>query len=206
MVGLKITTDYSLPSSGVLSLTRLKEHLRISGSAEDDVLAGYLWAAVRFCEAVTGVSVLSATYTQTLDRFPGGASSPIRLLRSPATSLTSISYVDADGDSQTVTVGDYTLFGNAEPSIVVPDVGLDWPTDVATLPGSVSVVFVAGYASADVAPKHLIHAVYMLAGHWYENRETVVVGVTANNVPLAVDALLSLCKNVELDYGTQGVC
>ena len=38
--------------------------------------------------------------------------------------------------------------------------------------------------------KDVEHAILLLVGHWYVNREAVVVGVTPSAVPLAVDRLL----------------
>jgi hypothetical protein len=39
-------------------------------------------------------------------------------------------------------------------------------------------------------PADLLHAVKMLAGHWYENREPIIVGQAISNVPWSVNALL----------------
>lgn len=38
--------------------------------------------------------------------------------------------------------------------------------------------------------KDVEHAILLLVGHWYANREAVVVGVAPSAVPLAVDRLL----------------
>jgi hypothetical protein len=38
----------------------------------------------------------------------------------------------------------------------------------------------------DGTPADLEQAVLMLAGHWYENREATLVGVTAQELPLGV--------------------
>lgn len=202
MVGIKLITDYTLPETGPLSLSRVKEHLRVSGDDENSLLTGYLLAAARLVEDYTGLSVLSATYRQRLDSFAGSAGA-IRLLRSPATSVTGIAYTDADGNSATMEVADVTLEGDAIPSRVYPNAGESWPSNVSVRGGAVSVTFVAGYASGDAVPKHLVQAIYLLVGHWYENREGVVVGMSAMTVPMAVDALLSLCKSPEFDYSPE---
>ena len=199
MVGLKVITDYTLPVSGPVSLARIKEHLRVSGDDDDSLLAGYLLAALRYVEDCTGISVLSATYRQRLDRF-AGASGPILLLRSPATSVTSIAYTDADGNAATMDTADVTLEGDALPSRVFPNAGESWPSNVSVRGGAVAITFVAGYANGDAVPRHLLQAVYLLVGHWYENREAVVVGSVAYKVPLAVESLLALCAVPELSY------
>lgn len=38
--------------------------------------------------------------------------------------------------------------------------------------------------------KDVEHAILLLVGHWYANREAVVIGTIASDVPLAVDRLL----------------
>lgn len=41
------------------------------------------------------------------------------------------------------------------------------------------------------APADIQQAVKLLVGHWFENRESVVVGTTASEVPMSVQMLLS---------------
>jgi uncharacterized phiE125 gp8 family phage protein len=53
----------------------------------------------------------------------------------------------------------------------------------------------AGYAEVDgdstEAPEDVKQAVLLLVGHWFENREAVVVGQTGSAIDMAVDALLA---------------
>ena len=39
-------------------------------------------------------------------------------------------------------------------------------------------------------------AILLLVGHWYENREQVTVGEIAREIPLGVEALLWLDRNI----------
>lgn len=41
------------------------------------------------------------------------------------------------------------------------------------------------------APADLEHAVYMLAAHWYENREASLVGVSAQALPFGIREILA---------------
>jgi hypothetical protein len=43
----------------------------------------------------------------------------------------------------------------------------------------------------DGAPADLEHAVYLLAAHWFENRETALVGLTAQPLPFGVADILA---------------
>ncbi len=43
----------------------------------------------------------------------------------------------------------------------------------------------------DGAPEDLEHAVYMLAAHWYENREASIVGVSAQSMPFGLADIIA---------------
>ncbi|MBB4123289.1 head-tail connector protein [Martelella radicis] len=47
-----------------------------------------------------------------------------------------------------------------------------------------------GNADQDPVPPSLAEAVMQLAAHWYENREAVIVGVTAIPMPLGVREII----------------
>lgn len=47
----------------------------------------------------------------------------------------------------------------------------------------------------DDIPPSLIEAVCQLVGHWYENREAVLVGVTAQSLPLNVADIVREHRN-----------
>jgi Phage gp6-like head-tail connector protein len=42
-----------------------------------------------------------------------------------------------------------------------------------------------------IRPASLDHAVLLLVGHWYANREAVITGTIASTVPMAFDALVA---------------
>ncbi len=63
---------------------------------------------------------------------------------------------------------------------------------------AVTVRFVAGYANAGAVPQRIKQAMFLLIGHWYENRENSVVGTIVNKLPDAVDALLQSARLLEL--------
>ncbi|MBV2144410.1 head-tail connector protein [Falsochrobactrum sp. TDYN1] len=43
-----------------------------------------------------------------------------------------------------------------------------------------------GGADQEEAPAALVEAIYQTAAHWYENREAVLVGVSAQDLPFGV--------------------
>jgi hypothetical protein len=74
--------------------------------------------------------------------------------------------------------------------------GVDWPScDVCGGPvRSLSRMWRAG-ATAGAIPQRYKQAIYLLLlAHWYENRESVVVGTTVGKLPLAFESLALLDK------------
>ena len=55
----------------------------------------------------------------------------------------------------------------------------------------VKITITAGFGAADDVDEGLKVAIKMLVGHWYDNRETVVMGMSAIELPMAVSALLA---------------
>jgi uncharacterized phage protein (predicted DNA packaging) len=51
----------------------------------------------------------------------------------------------------------------------------------------------------DTVPAELKQAVKMLAAHWYENRETVLVGISAQEVPHGVWSIVSEHREYSFD-------
>ena len=63
---------------------------------------------------------------------------------------------------------------------------------------AVRIAFDAGYGAADAVPQAIKQAILMIVAHWYEHRETVVVGTGAVDIPLGANALLSPFRRVGL--------
>jgi uncharacterized phiE125 gp8 family phage protein len=59
----------------------------------------------------------------------------------------------------------------------------------------IQVTYVAGYGAAASVPQKYKQAMLLLIGHWYENRETVIVGTISGPIALAVDSLIWLDRN-----------
>jgi len=69
--------------------------------------------------------------------------------------------------------------------------GQSWPSTTLRPHNGVCVTFVCGYGDAGSSvPENIRQAMRLLIGHLYENREAVVTGITAGELPLGVDRLL----------------
>lgn len=171
-------------SSDLLTTQEAKDHLRITTSDEDSLIDEYIKAATKAAERYTNRAFLTTTYKQYLDSFPisdGG----IFLLRPPLKSLTSIDYVDTDGNTQTLDSSKYQVDDAREPAIVFPTPDEEWPDTQEDKLQAVTIKYDAGYGDSDAVPDEIKHAVKILVGHFYdESRTGTVVGqATSMSIP-----------------------
>lgn len=181
------------PDGEVVTLDEARSQCRIDQSDEDALLQSYIQASGQHIEDVTGRQRLTATWELSLDGF----SCWIDVPKPPLRSVTSITYVDQAGVTQTWAASNYKVLGavGANPSPTARRgrielaYGAFWPI-TRWESGSVMVRFSAGYGDASKVPTALKQAQLMLISHWYRNREPVNIGNITSTLPMAVDALL----------------
>jgi len=164
--------NYSLkrsvdPAVQPVTVSELKEHLGLASSDTDQNvrLADLLTSAIEAVERDTRRSLLTQTWQLRLDDFP----SEIELWNPPIQSVTSITYVDTSGSTQTVSSSVYVVDIQSEPGIVRLAYGQSWPSIRGDDRG-VLVTYVAGYGdtAADV-PYELHEAVKLAAQLAYDS-------------------------------------
>lgn len=185
-MGLSLVTG---PTTDPVTLGEAKAHCRIGIPDDDGILAGYILAARNYVEGQTHRMMLTQTWDCTFDYcWPTrGCYTQLDIPLSPVQSVTSVSYVDSDGATQTLASDQYTVVTNRSKSFIVPAYNVTWPT-VRWVPDAITVRAVVGYTQT---PDELRQAILMLVGHFYENRESIVIGQTPAEVPMAVEALTS---------------
>ena len=172
------------PTSDPVSLSEAKAHCREFGSDNDGLIAGYLAAARSHAEVYTGRAFATQTLQLTIDGdWPEGC---IALPRPPLQSVTSIQYTDTSGVLQTLAADQYRVDTTAHQGVIQPAYGVTWPA-VRDQSRTIVVTYVAGYTQI---PDPIRQAILMLTNHYFENREAVIVGSSATELPLAVEPLL----------------
>ena len=166
----------------VLTAEQARAHLRIDDAAEDGTLVGFIAAATDYVERETATAVGQATYTLTLDTWP--ADGVVRMPVPPLVSVQSIQYTDAAGNDLTLSATGYAADAYQTPGRIVL---FERPV-VASRLAAIRINFTAGHA-ADAVPPTLLHAIKMLVGHYFENREAAI-DRRIDTVPLAVESLL----------------
>lgn len=180
-MGLTLVTP---PTEFPVTLEEAKAQCRVTHTSEDTLIEGYIAAATAYVEKQISLSLMTRTYALTLDEF----ADTIELPRGPVQSVTSVEYVDEDGATATVDAETYTVDLSSKPQWIVLNSDYSWPA-VMTGVNMVTITYVAG---ADALPDDLTdvkHAILLLIGHWYMNREAVSADAV-KEVPLAVESLL----------------
>jgi len=179
----------------VLTQAEAKDHLRETGNAEDTFIDGLIKAATRYAENYTGSVFVTRTLKWTIDDFPRNSETALILPSGPVESITSIVYTDTDGISQTWDSGKYLLDKNFYRPRIMPAYNESWPSDVRDQMNAVEITFSAGYdTDGDDLPEDIKHAIKLIIGHWYENRQAVVMGSNLQQVPMAATSLLEPYK------------
>jgi len=183
-----------------VSVADAKEHLRIVDMTTDDDYIGVLIdTATAWCEDYCDRTFADKTYTVAFDDFVdlriGLPRPPVRLNATAASATVTISYVDQGGTTQTLTwaqsgTQQFRLDRDHVPSLVYPKYLENWPS-VRLDDNSVQVTYLAGYGGAANVPTPAKHAIKMLVGFWYANRESVLVGSISKELEFAVSALLA---------------
>lgn len=178
-------TRKTAPETAPVDLTAIKAHCRVTSHEQDAVLTGYVDAAVEWVEQYTGRALLTQTWQMSLPGFPCRVWLPFA---APLGAVSAITYYDTANVLQTLSASVYTAPAFAEPAYVMKVDTQSWPS-VASRDDAVRIEWTAGWSSAEAVPPALRQAVQLLAGHWYENRETTLVGVTSKEIEFAVTAL-----------------
>lgn len=160
---------------------------RIAGdTTELQLILDYAIAARDWAEDYAERSFMPQTWQQQYDwRWPR----EMRLRRGPVTAVSSITYVDTAGVSQTLSTSLYQVDLNSDPARIREAYQQVWPV-IREQYAAVTVTYTAGYGTApsDV-PRPIRNAIIMLAAYWFDQRMPVM-DRTASEVPWGIKALL----------------
>lgn len=171
------------PSVEPITLALAKLHCYIDADDRDELVSLAIGSARRHVEQWCDLNLITQTWELALDAFPCG---PIRLPGWPLQSVTSIEYLDANGDPQTVDPGTLSLDTFSRPGWVT--CSSSWPQTQDAI-NAVRVRYVLGYGAAgsDV-PAPVRSAMLLVVGDLMENRQAGQKDMI--NVNPAVESLL----------------
>jgi uncharacterized phiE125 gp8 family phage protein len=176
------STLITAPAVEPLTLAEAKLYLRVDATTENSLITGMIVSARQMVETYTR----RALATQTWDfRYPWFMDTrrPLIVPKAPLQSVTSVTYLDEDGASQTLGSSNYTVrtFSGAvagrgyvelKDDVSLPSVYTD-----AIMP--VTVRAVCGYGVAADVPDGLKMAIYLMLGDLYEQRQETMMSMSS---------------------------
>lgn len=135
----KITTPATVDP---ISLTEAKLHLRVDADADDELIRGLIRAATLWCESYERRAYCVKTVTMNMDEWKDELFLPI----SPLIQVDSITYIDGDGDTQTLSTDIYTVDTISEPGRITLAYEQNWPV-IRAVTDCITITYKVGYCT-----------------------------------------------------------
>jgi len=165
-----------------LTLTEAKLYLRVDQSTEDNLISGMVVAARQWVETYTRRALVTQTWDFRYESFMD-TRQPLILPKAPLQSVTSITYLDEDGVSQTLASSNYsvrTLSGaTAGRGYIELNDDVSLPSLYTDALAPVTVRAVCGYGAAAAVPDGIKMAIYLMLGDLYEQRQETMMSVSS---------------------------
>lgn len=162
------------PAGEPVTLAEAKLWCRIDDddTTQDAMLLLLITGMREYAEEITGRAFVQRTLQLRLRAFPDGE---VELPHPPLRSVTSIDYTDGDGAEQNLngSPSEYTVDIYAEPGIVKPSYGSNWPTARDDV-GTVRITYTCGYDSASKIPAKVRLWMQARISTIFENREQLI--------------------------------
>lgn len=165
----KVTTAPALP---VLTTDEAKTYLKVTGSQEDTLIGNIVKAMRLLAERYLAQAFITQTIEEVFDHWPPDG--VLKLAVGPVQSVSSITYVDTDGNSQVWGASNYVVDTHSIEARITPAYGQTWPSARGQI-NAITIEYVAGYGAAvtDV-PEAIRQAILSAVADKYDNREDYV--------------------------------
>lgn len=165
----------------IVSLEEAKRELGVWDSADDARVRSRMEAARAYCEEWGEITLrLSATRTLECESWPAAG---FVLRKPPVIGVTSVSYYDTNGTSQTLNASNYRVHTTAAGYAVVEwardQSGFELPA-TASRQDAVTVTYTAGWQTAAAAPHDLKAAILLTLRHLDMEGQTKDLGYARN--------------------------
>lgn len=179
-----------------ITLFDVKDHLRIprGQTNEDEYLTSLLLTATRRAEQITGRKLRLQTYKLYLDKWPDTDSIELPFYPVHNVPSSGIVYKNSDGDSTTFSSTGWLADTVSEPGRVCLEYDSQWPAVTLHNVNPISVEFRTGSTSSTGVEDTIKHAIKLMVGGWYENREDQLIvpaGQSIQELPKGVMSLLA---------------
>ena len=212
------------PSTGFVTLSLAKSHLRVDITDDDSLILAYIAAAGELITNYTGKTFGLTTYNYYLDDFPrittfGTTVAPkteiaIQLPKPPVVTVNSLSYLDSTGALVAMDPSAYQVDIATQPARIRPNDGTPWPSwplvynspqkyaKDAGWPGVYVDPFVppmsavvVNFTAGSAVPLLAQQACLLLIGDWYSNREADSVAYRTPGASVALPSPVAALLN-----------
>lgn len=172
-----------------VSLTEAKSHLKVDTTADDTYITSIIKAATQLSEEYTNRFFIDTVIEQYASSFADLQT----LFKSKVSAVAYVKYYDSDNSLQTLSASVYDTQLNYEPSQIQLTDGQSFPT-ITKRNDAVVARYTVGYGSASDVPEIIKQAILLTIGNFYQNRNSVVIGRIATELPQNSKWLLDTYK------------
>lgn len=162
-------TLITAPATEPITLAEAKAHCRVEHSTDDTMITSLIIAARMAAEHELQRPLITQTWEAAYEDFPSDASG-IALGKFRPIAITSITYLDQDGNNTVLSSLAYVLDSTTVPGWVYPAYNTSWPSARA-FANSVRIRFTAGYGAASDVPQCIKQWMLLMIGSTYAFRE-----------------------------------
>ena len=142
------------PTTLPVPLDEVKDYCYISGKDDDSMIQRLIFQAADFLESRYKCSLMTSTWVLYADGWQDPRytiAGAIQLARPPFGSVSSITYLDSAGSSQTLAASQYRVAANGIYARITPAKNVSWPTTYGVT-ADVQITHTAGYSSQGDLP------------------------------------------------------
>lgn len=177
-----------------ISVEKMAHRLRIDepDTAEAELITDLIHSACAMIDGPDGrgYALMRQTWVKV---FPGFGCDLI-LPGAPIVGVSSVQYRDASDAWVTLDAASYVVDVSVEPAVITLAKGAAWPA--VSGPSPVRVNYLLGKTDAEDLDKAAVSAVALLVGHLHGNKEAVVIGTIAGELPLGAETMLRRISRV----------
>ncbi len=144
-----------------------KLHAGVTGTDDDSLITAYVKAARQAAENYLGFGLFTQTWKITLQDFADIVWLP---MANPLASVSTVTYYDVDGVSQTLASTYYTVDTTSAPGRIVRAPDQDWPAVQSDRLMPVTIQYVVGYSTAAAIPELIKQGILLYVAYLEAHR------------------------------------
>jgi uncharacterized phiE125 gp8 family phage protein len=191
------TTLKTAPTVEPVTLDEVKRHIRVDvdNTDDDDYLETLITASRQRVEVITWRKLITQTWYAYPRDWPSGnyIELPFGNLQSVTSAtidgVNGIKYLDDDGDEAAWNSDEYIVGTDYQKGRITLGNGYTWPNETLYPSNPIEIEFLCGYGLAADVPGQIKHAMKIILGEMFENREASVVGTIYASIDTVNDLL-----------------